>query len=149
MAVRSAEARLSRALARYEWVLAHVANGIYGLDASGRVEFVNPAAARITGYPEAEQLGKDQHQLLHGRRPNGTAYPRTDCPVWRALQTGRTVRLPSYSPYALEGAFPAMRVRGLAKDRPFGDLRITSTTSLSIDRQHNTLCDCRKIYGNG
>ncbi len=91
MPVRSTEARLSRALARYEWVLAHVANGIYGLDAEGRVEFVNPAAARITGYAEAEQLGKDQHQLLHGRRPDGTAYPRADCPVWKALRTGRTV----------------------------------------------------------
>ena len=91
MAVRSAEARLSRALARYEWVLAHVANGIYGLDAEGRVEFVNPAAARITGFPEAEQLGRDQHLLLHGRRPDGTAYPRTDCPVWKALRSGRTV----------------------------------------------------------
>ena len=54
-----AESRLSRALARYEWVLAHVANGIYGLDAEGRVEFVNPAAVRITGYAEGDQLGKE------------------------------------------------------------------------------------------
>ena len=91
MAVGSAEARLSRTLARYEWVLAHVANGIYGLDAQGRVEFINPAAARITGYAEGDQLGKDQHQLLHGRRPDGSAYPKTDCPVWKALRTGRTV----------------------------------------------------------
>ena len=90
MAVRSTEVRLSRALARYEWVLAHVANGIYGLDAEGRVEFVNPAASRITGYAEADTLGRDQHLLLHGRRPDGTDYPKNDCPVWKALRTGRT-----------------------------------------------------------
>ena len=89
--MRSAEDQLTRALARYEWVLAHVADGIYGLDAEGRVEFVNPAAERITGYPEAEQLGQDQHLLLHARRSDGTPYPRHECPVWTALQTGRTV----------------------------------------------------------
>jgi PAS domain S-box-containing protein len=89
--VRSAEDLLTRALARYEWVLAHVANGIYGLDADGRVEFVNPAAVRITGYSEAEQLGQDQHLLLHGRRSDGTPYPKDECPVWEALRSGRTV----------------------------------------------------------
>ncbi|TFV76826.1 PAS domain-containing protein [Blastococcus sp. CT_GayMR19] len=89
--MQSAEDQLSRALARYEWVLAHVANGIYGLDADGRVEFVNPAAVRITGYSEADQLGADQHLLLHSTRSDGTPYPRHECPVWQALRTGRTV----------------------------------------------------------
>ena len=32
------ERQLARTLARYEWVLANVADGIYGLDAHGRVE---------------------------------------------------------------------------------------------------------------
>jgi PAS domain S-box-containing protein len=90
-ALRAAEDRLSRTLSRYEWVLANVADGIYGLDAEGRVEFVNPAAVRITGYPADAQLGRDQHALLHGRRWDGSPYPKEDCPVWRALRTGRTV----------------------------------------------------------
>ncbi len=85
------EEELSRVLSRYEWVLAHVADGIYGLDASGRVEFVNPAAVRITGYAPEQQLGRDQHDLLHGRRADGSPYPRDECPVWAALQSGRTV----------------------------------------------------------
>ncbi|NEK58283.1 SpoIIE family protein phosphatase [Geodermatophilus sabuli] len=85
------ETQLSRTVARYERVLANVADGIYGLDAEGRVEFVNPAAVRITGRPADEQLGIDQHELLHGRRPDGRPYPKEECPVWRALRTGRTV----------------------------------------------------------
>jgi PAS domain S-box-containing protein len=85
------EQELARALSRYEWVLSHVADGIYGLDADGRVEFANPSAARITGWPEEQLLGRDQHQLLHARRPDGSPYPRHECPVWTALQTGRTV----------------------------------------------------------
>ncbi|MFD2090053.1 SpoIIE family protein phosphatase [Blastococcus deserti] len=87
----SAGDRLSRTLERYEWVLANVADGIYGLDADGRVEFVNPAAVRITGHAADEQRGQDQHALLHGRRPDGSHYPKQDCPVWRSLRTGRTV----------------------------------------------------------
>ena len=91
---RTVERQLARTLARYQWVLAHVADGIYGLDADGRVEFVNPAAVRITGHPEEAQLGRDQHELLHSRRPDGSPYPKRDCPVWSALQTGRAVSAP-------------------------------------------------------
>jgi PAS domain S-box-containing protein len=72
-------------------VLANVADGIYGLDADGRVEFVNPAAVRMTGLAPEEQLGRDQHAVIHGRRPDGSPYPKQECPVWRALTTGRTV----------------------------------------------------------
>ena len=85
------EALLSRTLARYERVLANVADGIYGLDADGRVEFVNPAAVRMTGLAAEEQLGRDQHAVIHGRRPDGSPYPKQECPVWRALRTGRPV----------------------------------------------------------
>ncbi|MGY1821316.1 PP2C family protein-serine/threonine phosphatase [Geodermatophilus sp. SYSU D00079] len=89
--LRAMESALSRTVARYERVLANVADGIYGLDAAGRVEFVNPAAVRMTGHPAEEQLGLDQHQLLHGRRADGSPYPREECPVWQALRSGRTV----------------------------------------------------------
>ncbi len=89
--MRTAEEELSRAIGRYEWVLANVADGIYGLDAQGRVEFLNPSAARITGFSSAEQKGRDQHALLHHHRGDGSPYPRHECPVWQALRTGRTV----------------------------------------------------------
>jgi PAS domain S-box-containing protein len=85
------ETLLSRTLARYERVLANVADGIYGLDADGRVEFVNPAAVRMTGLAAEEQLGRDQHTVIHGRRPDGSPYPKHECPVWDALRSGRTV----------------------------------------------------------
>jgi PAS domain S-box-containing protein len=85
------ETLLSRTLARYERVLANVADGIYGLDADGRVEFVNPAAVRMTGLAPEEQLGRDQHAVIHGRRPDGSPYPKQECPVWHALTSGRTV----------------------------------------------------------
>jgi PAS domain S-box-containing protein len=90
-ALQVVEAELSRALALSEKVLANAADGIYGLDADGRVEFVNPAAARITGHDQGSQLGRQQHALIHGRRRDGSPYPVDECPVWRALRTGETV----------------------------------------------------------
>ena len=90
-ALESVQAELARALALSQKVLDNAADGIYGLDATGRVEFVNPAAARITGHPQRVLLGGDQHALLHARRPDGSPYPVEECPVWRALRTGVTV----------------------------------------------------------
>jgi PAS domain S-box-containing protein len=89
--LQSVQAELSRTVDRYERVLANVADGIYGLDSAGRVEFVNPAAQRITGRSAAQQRGLDQHALLHAFRADGTPYPKADCPVWQALVTGQTV----------------------------------------------------------
>jgi PAS domain S-box-containing protein len=85
------QAELARALQLTQRVLDHSADGIYGLDASGRVAFVNPAATRMTGWGRADQQGRDQHALIHHHRPDGSAYPVEECPVWQALQTGQTV----------------------------------------------------------
>ena len=90
-ALRAAEGRLNQALQQSARILDNVADGLYGLDVGGRVQFANPAACRITGHPQAELLGSDQHALVHARRPDGSAYPVEECPVWRARRTGRTV----------------------------------------------------------
>jgi PAS domain S-box-containing protein len=90
-ALRAAEGRLNRALQQSARILDNVADGLYGLDVAGRVQFANPAAARITGHPQEELLGTDQHALVHARRPDGSPYPVEECPVWRALRSGRTV----------------------------------------------------------
>lgn len=50
--------------------------GIFGLDAHGRCTFLNPAAARLIGYPEGEVLGNDLRKLLlrdgTNESPSGT-----------------------------------------------------------------------------
>ncbi len=89
--MRTPEDELARVVSRYEWVLANVADGIYGLDTEGRVEFVNPAAVAITGHPADQQRGVDQHDLIHAHRADGSPYPREECPVHLALRSGRTV----------------------------------------------------------
>ncbi len=92
--LQATEVELARALQLADKVLGNVGDGIYGLDRDGRAEFVNPAAAQLTGYPVADLLGQDLHALLHSQHPDGSPYPRSSCPTWQARLTGRTVTAP-------------------------------------------------------
>src|SRR5579875_1750854 len=74
---------------RIDTVLASVADGVYGLDVAGRVQFVNPAAVTLTGYSERDQLGRPQHELIHDRRPDGTVHLASDCPIMATLGDGQ------------------------------------------------------------
>jgi PAS domain S-box-containing protein len=66
--------------------------GIYALDASGRVTFMNRAAERLLGWPEAELLGKDIHKAIHYRHADGSVFPASDCPLVAALRSKQVVR---------------------------------------------------------
>ena len=85
------EAQLARSLALTRRVLDSVADGVYGLGPDGRVQFVNAAACRMTGYTVDEQLGGDQHALVHHAHADGSPYPREACPTRRAQTLGITI----------------------------------------------------------
>ncbi|MDQ3234251.1 MAG: PAS domain S-box protein, partial [Pseudobdellovibrionaceae bacterium] len=68
--------------------------GIWGLDLEGRITFVNAAAVKALGYQSADELiGKNAHDLVHSKYPDGTSYPKEDCPVLKALNNGTSVHL--------------------------------------------------------
>ncbi|MCK9294281.1 MAG: PAS domain S-box protein [Desulfobulbaceae bacterium] len=71
-------------------LLESAGEGIYGVDIKGRTTFMNPAAVRMTGFTEAEMLGRNQHELLHHTRADGNGYPVCDCPVHATLSTKKT-----------------------------------------------------------
>lgn len=81
---------LATIVRRHEQLLASVADGVYGLDLDGRVTFVNPAAAKLIGAPEDEQLGRAQHELVHHSHADGSPYPLADCPIHRTLRDATT-----------------------------------------------------------
>lgn len=63
---------------------------MYGIDAEGICTFFNPAGLRLLGYENAsEVLGKKSHGLLHHTRPDGTPYPREQCPILCSFQEGQ------------------------------------------------------------
>lgn len=67
---------------QYELILNSVGDGIVGVDKEGNTTFANRALTRITGWTPAELIGRNQHQLLHHTRPDGTLHPADQCPVY-------------------------------------------------------------------
>ncbi|MBS4099513.1 MAG: PAS domain S-box protein [Sulfuricella sp.] len=71
-----------------ELILNSAGDGIYGLDLNWNTTFINPAAARMTGWEVGEVLGKPSHDLIHHSKRDGSPYPREECPVYKAILAG-------------------------------------------------------------
>ncbi|MCH7888813.1 MAG: PAS domain S-box protein [Proteobacteria bacterium] len=69
-------------------ILGAAGEGIYGLDLKGRTTFVNPAAAGMIGWEPEDLIGKPQHDILHHTKPDGSPYPREECPIYAAFRDG-------------------------------------------------------------
>lgn len=79
---------LRRLTEQSELLLKSVGEGIYGVDPSGRITFVNPAAARTLGYSAADLIGRSAHRTFHSPQPDGSAYPENQCYVTEAVRDG-------------------------------------------------------------
>lgn len=70
---------------RLTTILNASAVGIYGLDMNGKTTFCNPSAAAMIGCSIDEIVGKNQHELIHHSRMDGSPYPVEDCYIYSAL----------------------------------------------------------------
>jgi PAS domain S-box-containing protein len=66
-------------------LLASVGDGIYGVDRTGVVTFVNPAAARTLAYSPDELIGREAHATFHDNQPDGTPFPVQGCYITEAI----------------------------------------------------------------
>ncbi len=67
-------------------ILESMGEGLLGVDKQGRITFVNPAGEKITGWTEADMVGKDFHELLMHTDTQEQRYPRDKNPVLQTLQ---------------------------------------------------------------
>ena len=64
-------------------LLLHAAGeGIFGVDTTGKVTFINPAALRMLGFDADEMLGRSAHALIHHSHQDGSNYPVEACPMY-------------------------------------------------------------------
>jgi PAS domain S-box-containing protein len=77
---RTAELRASEEKSRL--LLESVGEGIFGVDLDGKVAFINPAANRMLGYGPEELIGYDVHNKIHHSHADGSAYPKSKCPMY-------------------------------------------------------------------
>ncbi|MCH8208192.1 MAG: PAS domain S-box protein, partial [Nitrospinae bacterium] len=82
------EMSLERVTRQNKLILNAAGEGIYGLDLNGHTIFCNPAAAKMIGYEVEELIGKPQHDILHHSKPDGSPYPREECPIYAAFKDG-------------------------------------------------------------
>jgi len=77
---RTVELRASEEKSRL--LLESVGEGVFGVDPDGKVAFINPVANRMLGYGPEELIGHDIHEKIHHSHADGSAYPKTKCPMY-------------------------------------------------------------------
>jgi diguanylate cyclase (GGDEF)-like protein/PAS domain S-box-containing protein len=71
-------------------ILESVGEGIFGIDASGRLTFANSRAEKLTGYKQHEILGHLLHSLIHSRNENNhSPHIKERCPLQQCLEEGK------------------------------------------------------------
>ena len=64
-----------------ERVLDATGDGLYGVDPSGRISFINPVLCELLGRDRATLEGQDQHHALGHRLSTGAAVDPADCAI--------------------------------------------------------------------
>src|SRR3954471_1730908 len=90
-------------LVPFEALLESTNEGLYGVDLEGRCTFLNRAGAKLLGFTRYEVLGRNMHRLIHHTRQDGTPYPEEECPIWRAMKTGESVRVDTETLFCKDG----------------------------------------------
>jgi PAS domain S-box-containing protein len=73
-------------------IATNAAEALFLVNSEGRTTFANPSAEAMFGWAHDELVGQFLHEKLHHLRPDGSAYPISECPHMQVLVTGQTVR---------------------------------------------------------
>ena len=84
----TADDELAHVKRQNELILEAAGEGIYGLDCEGKTTFLNPAAAHMLGFEREALIGQPMHALLHHTRPDGSPFPKEECPIYAAFKDG-------------------------------------------------------------
>jgi PAS domain S-box-containing protein len=90
-------------------ILESTAEAINGIDENGICTFCNPAALRLLGYQNPEDLvGKKLHGIMHHTRADGTPYPEEDCAIYTSIRDGNGIHSDEEVFWRADGtSFPA------------------------------------------
>ena len=129
---KRAEDALRASEAYLRLLLDSTAEGFYSVDREGTTTLCNAAFLRMLGFErEEDAIGRKLHNLIHHSHPDGSHYPRHDCPIYRTAQTGEPAHVEGELFFRLDGAsFPVeYRVHPI---RPNGELQGAICTFVDV-----------------
>lgn len=74
-------------------ILNAAGEGIYGLNAEGKMTFANRAAQEMLGWTAEDLLGCDMHAMIHHHHLDGCIYNSQDCPIYRSFRFEQVHRI--------------------------------------------------------
>lgn len=74
---------------RLQAILDSAGDGIFGIDTTGVVTFVNNRATEFLGWSKGELVGNSLHELTHHTRKSGDEFPVDECPIYMAYKDGQ------------------------------------------------------------
>lgn len=89
-------------------LLDSTAEGFYAVDRDGTTTLCNPSFRRMLGFAsDADAIGKKLHDVIHHSHPDGSLYPKTDCPIYHCTRTGEPAHVADEYFFRLDGtSFP-------------------------------------------
>lgn len=84
-ALKQRDAQLAETHRRLNAILDNATVAIILMDERQQCAYMNAAAEKLTGYSLAEVIGRPLHDVVHHTRPDGSHYPRHECPIDRAF----------------------------------------------------------------
>jgi len=94
--------------AELQLILDGVSAAVYGVDERNNLTFCNEALSCMTGYRGDELLGKNVHDAIHHRRPDGTPYPKEECVLHSAIENRQAIHVMREVIWRKDGtSFPA------------------------------------------
>jgi PAS domain S-box-containing protein len=86
---KQTEQALRQSEQRLRLLLDSTTEAICGADLESNCTFCNPAAARLLGYHDANELqGKNLHALMHHTQADGKPLPLEECRIYQAFSRG-------------------------------------------------------------
>jgi PAS domain S-box-containing protein len=84
-ALKQRDAQLADAHRRLNAILDNATVAIFLMDERQQCAYMNTAAEKLTGYSLSETIGRPLRDVVHHTRPDGSPYPREECPIDRAF----------------------------------------------------------------
>ena len=89
---KRAEEELKSLTLRNEMILNSAGEGIYGIDITGNIVFMNQASLGMLGFTIQDIIGKNSHQMFHHTKADGKPNCIEDCLLHKSLARGETYR---------------------------------------------------------